>query len=65
MKSKDQFIRISVYLLFMSLIWTCIGCALTNICNKMPYRAFSRQANRLTLNIPVLQGLLKVNSKAE
>ena len=28
--------------------------------NKKLCRAFSRQANRLTLNIPVLQGLLKV-----
>ena len=26
--------------------------------NKMLYQAFSRQANRLTLNIPVLQGIL-------
>ena len=26
--------------------------------NKKLYRAFSRQANGLTLNIPVLQGLL-------
>ena len=33
--------------------------------NKKLYRAFSRQANGLTLNIPVLQGLLRVNSKAE
>ena len=31
----------------------------------MLYRAFSRQATQLTLNIPVLQGLVKVNSKAE
>ena len=36
-----------------------------NIQNKMLYRAFSRQANELTLNIPVLQGLLKVNRQAE
>ena len=33
--------------------------------NKKLYRAFSRQANGLTLNIPVLQGLLRVNGKAE
>ena len=33
--------------------------------NKKLYRAFTRQANRLTLHIPVLQGLLRVNSKAE
>ena len=33
--------------------------------NKKLCRAFSRQANRLTLHIPVLQGLLRVNSKAE
>ena len=28
-------------------------------------RAFSRQASGLTVNIPVLQGLLRVNRKAE
>ena len=33
--------------------------------NKTPYRAFSRQASRLILNIIVLQGLLRVNSKTE
>ena len=33
--------------------------------NKKLYRAFSRQANGLTLNISVLQGLLRVNGKAE
>ena len=33
--------------------------------SKKLYRAFSWQANRLTLNIPVLQGLLMVNRKAE
>ena len=33
--------------------------------NKVPFQAFSRQANRLTLNIPVLHGLLRVNSKAK
>ena len=33
--------------------------------NKMLYRALSRQVNRLILNIPVLQGLLRVNSNAE
>ena len=33
--------------------------------NKKLYRAFSWQANGLTLNIPVLQGLLRVNRKAE
>ena len=35
------------------------------IVNKKLYRAFSRQANGLTLNISVLQGLLTVNGKAE
>ena len=33
--------------------------------NKKLYRAFSQQANGLTLNISVLQGLLRVNGKAE
>ena len=33
--------------------------------NKMPYQAFSWQANWLILNIPVLQGMLRVKSKAE
>ena len=33
--------------------------------NKKLYRAFCRQANGLTLNIPVFQGLLRVNRKAE
>ena len=33
--------------------------------NKKLYRAFSRQANGLTLNISVLEGLLRVNGKAE
>ena len=33
--------------------------------NKKLYWAFGRQANRLTLNVPVLQGLLRVNRKAE
>ena len=33
--------------------------------NKKLYRAFSRQASGLTLNISVLQGLLRVNGKAE
>ena len=33
--------------------------------NKKLYRAFSLQANWLLLNIPVLQGLLRVNRKAE
>ena len=33
--------------------------------NKKFYRAFSRQANQLILNIPVLKGLLRVTSKAE
>ena len=32
--------------------------------NKMPYRAFCRQNHPLILNIPVLQGLLRVDSKA-
>ena len=32
---------------------------------KKLYRAFGRQANGLTLNIPVLEGLLRVNRKAE
>ena len=36
-----------------------------NLKNKKLYRAFGQQADRLTLNIPVLQGLLKVNRKAE
>ena len=31
----------------------------------MPYRAFSQQANQPILNISVLQGLQRVNSKAE
>ena len=33
--------------------------------NKKLYRAFSQQANGLTVNIPVLPGLLRVNRKAE
>ena len=33
--------------------------------NKKLCRAFSRQANRHILNIPVLQDLLRVNRKAE
>ena len=33
--------------------------------NKKLYRAFCRQANGLTLNTPVFQGLLRVNRKAE
>ena len=33
--------------------------------NKKLYRAFDRHANQLLLNIPVLKGLLKVNSKAK
>ena len=33
--------------------------------NKKLYRAFSSQANGLTLNISVLQGILRVNGKAE
>ena len=33
--------------------------------NNKLYRASSRQANELTLNIPVLQGLLRVNRKAK
>ena len=33
--------------------------------NKKLYRAFSQLANGLTLNISVLQGLLRVNGKAE
>ena len=33
--------------------------------NKKLYRAFSQQANELTLHIPVWQLLLRVNSKAE
>ena len=33
--------------------------------NKKLCRAFSRQANGFTLNIPVLQGFLRVNGKAE
>ena len=33
--------------------------------NKKLYQSFSRQVNQLILNIPVLKGLLKVNSKAE
>ena len=33
--------------------------------NKKLYRAFSQQANGLTLNILVLQGLLRVNRKVE
>ena len=33
--------------------------------NKKLYRAFCRQANGLTLNTPVFQGLIRVNSKAE
>ena len=32
--------------------------------NKKLYRAFSQQANGLTLNISVLQGLVRVNGKA-
>ena len=35
------------------------------ISNKKLYRAFSQQANGLTLNISVLQGLRRVNGKAE
>ena len=30
--------------------------------NKVPYRAFSRQASQLILNIPILQGLLRVKN---
>ena len=33
--------------------------------SKKLYREFIRQANGLTLNISVLQGLLRVNGKAE
>ena len=33
--------------------------------NKKLYQAFSRQANGLALNTPVLQGVLRVNRKAE
>ena len=33
--------------------------------NKKLYQAFRRQANGLTLNTPVFQGLLRVNGKAE
>ena len=33
--------------------------------NKKLCRAFNQQTNGLTLNIPVLQGLLRVNGKAE
>ena len=33
--------------------------------NKMPYRTYSQHANRLTLSIPVLRGLLRVNRKTE
>ena len=33
--------------------------------NKKLYRAFRRQANGLTLNTPVFQGLLRLNRKAE
>ena len=35
------------------------------LANKKLYRAFSRQANGFTLNISVLQGLLRVNGKTE
>ena len=34
------------------------GTVMISLINKKLYRAFSRQANGLTLNIPVLQGLL-------
>ena len=33
--------------------------------NKKLYQAFRRQANGLTMNTPVFQGLLRVNRKAE
>ena len=33
--------------------------------NRKLCRAFSQQANRLAVNIPVLPGLLRVNRKAE
>ena len=33
--------------------------------DKKLYRAFRQQANGLTLNTPVFQGLLRVNGKAE
>ena len=48
---------------FESIISTISFC-FANL-NKKLYRAFSRQANGLTLNIPVLQGLLRVNRKVE
>ena len=46
------------------------GCNLSPILfnlfiNKKLYRSFNWQANGLTLNISVLQGLLKLNGKAE
>ena len=40
-------------------------CKFGYIKNKKLYRAFRRQANGLTLNTPVFQGLLRVNGKAE
>ena len=44
-----------------------IKALLDEICfqNKKLYRAFSRQATGLTLNISVLLGLLRLNGKAE
>ena len=33
--------------------------------NKKLYQAFRLQANGLTINTPVFQGLLRVNRKAE
>ena len=36
-----------------------------NIHNKIRSRAFSRQGNRLILKIPILQGLVRMNSKVE
>ena len=57
------FLGISVFSIALSKIELKYCNEGESIINKKLYRAFSRQANGLTLNISVLQGLLRVNGR--